>query len=350
MGKTNAKANAIMVAEENIKVVKQTKLEKSLALYDEETEITETGIAIPVDHDSENNSLKLYEISENAYGVGEMDNVPASMAEYTTAECTLPNEFKRVLEGLDKARFMIRLGIVNIGKQIFILNSSRMYKKYAGQLGLKDKTFDTFCADFLKIPVSTAYRYMDVYRICSDLKGNIDKRIVALTDTQLYALRNAGAKYADICGLLDTIELYESEPSKIPALVEKVRADAEKRTADEKKSKKKSKVSDLSGTIIDAVSTDSTDSTDSTESTEMIRYKGAIKGQSAISIPVNLKGNKTGIMQYLMKSDIQLGNVEHKNLVFEVFCNTVTDYIIVHDTEMNNILTFYYKHGDYQKK
>ena len=158
------------------------------------------------------------------------------------------------------------------------------------------------------------------------------------------------SKYEDICGLLDTIALYESEPEKIPALVEKVRSEAEAKTEEEKKAKKKSKskVTDITGDITGAEGTNSAENADA-ESAEKITFKGAIKGQSNILIPANLKGNKAQIMKYLYKSDIQLPTVEHSELLFEVFCNTVTDYIIIHDKTMNNVLTFFYQHGKYSE-
>ena len=243
-------------------------------------------------------------------------------------------DLAKSFNNIEQAKGLIRLGYITIGRELAYIKESKTYLVDFPEYRNK---FEKFVKDIMNIPKTTYHRYVNIYLMCCDTNGNICKPVAALKDSQLQALykshRNMSAGI--ILQFIDKI----TPTTKADEIVKIVN---DYFTAAETSQIGTSETSDTD------TDTDTDTNTDTTTNVKMISFKGALKGQTPIKVPENIINNQSELFKYL--TERQPKTLSDADMtIYDIHIGVVISYIIVHDTEMKNIYTYYYKHGDYSK-
>lgn len=237
-------------------------------------------------------------------------------------------ELSKSFDVIEKFKKTVRLSLIGIGGELARINYTKSYKDDFPKM-----TFAKFCTDIIGIPKATAYRYIGVYSMCADVTGKVNPDIAALSDAQLRALYASGASYNDVLELANNINANTSTDA-VKQLV-----------ADLKQSQ--NETAETAETA--ETETETTETETETESTEkMVSFKGTIKGMTPLKVPEKVLESTKSLYKYLQEKAPH--KLERGATLYDVHKGTVVDYIIVHNETMQDVLTFYYKHGDYNIK
>ena len=236
-------------------------------------------------------------------------------------------ELSKSFDVIEKFKKTVRLSLIGIGGELARINYTKSYKDDFPKM-----TFAKFCTDIIGIPKATAYRYIGVYSMCADVTGKVNPDIAALSDAQLRALYASGASYNDVLELANNINANTS-------------TDAVKQLVADLKQSQNETVAETE-TETESTETETETETESTE--KMVSFKGTIKGMTPLKVPEKVLESAKSLYKYLQEKAPH--KLDRGVTLYDVHKGTVVDYIIVHNETMQDVLTFFYKHGDYNIK
>ena len=236
----------------------------------------------------------------------------------------LERQFKQI----QKYRAQIRLACVNIGGVMFDIRNSGSYKKSLKDFGIKSKDFTVFSKEVFGLSKTQTYRYLGVYAMCADIKGNVDKRVALLSPSQLYALFESKVTHDEIIALLDTIDGIEDAKELSTAIKDGVKA-LEDKHEKEKETETESE-------------TETETATESNDLPEMYKpisdarmYKGTLKGQKPIFIP-----NTENAIPYVKAHCELFPNTDRENMLIGYGKDESAEFITISDPAHKNILVY----------
>ena len=237
----------------------------------------------------------------------------ADLTQYTNLK---NKDLSKSFETIEKFKKTVRLSLIGIGGELARINHTKSYRDDFPKM-----TFAKFCTDIIGIPKATAYRYIGVYSMCADTMGRVNPDIAALSDAQLRALYASGASYNDVLELASGINANTSTDT-VKQLV-----------ADLKQSQNETE----------------TETETETENTEkMVSFKGTLKGMTPLKVPEKVMESAKTLYKYLQEKTPH--KLDRGVTLYDVHKGIIVDYIIVHNETMQDVLTFYYKHGEYNIK
>ena len=243
----------------------------------------------------------------------------------------LERQFKQI----QKYRAQIRLACVNIGGVMFDIRNSGSYKKSLKDFGIKSKDFTVFSKEVFGLSKTQTYRYLGVYAMCADIKGNVDKRVALLAPSQLYALFEAKVTHDEIITLLDTIDGIVDTKELSTAIKDGVKALEDKHA--------KTDTDADTDTDTDAEKSESNSNLDllHTPSSMAKMFKGIIKGQKPIFIPNEINNRPVDIRKYIHENASE-GFPTCKPTETEIAFaeDNGAEYIIIADPTHKNILVY----------
>lgn len=246
----------------------------------------------------------------------------------------LERQFKQI----QKYRAQIRLACVNIGGVMFDIRNSGSYKKSLKDFGIKSKDFTVFSKEVFGLSKTQTYRYLGVYAMCADIKGNVDKRVALLSPSQLYALFEAKVTHDEIIALLDTIDGIEDAKELSTAIKDGVKALEDKHT------KAKAEEAEAEAeTEADAETPESKSNLDllHTPSSLSKMFKGTIKGQNPIFIPNEISSRPVDMKKYIHENASESFPTCKPSETEIAFANDGSaEYIIIADPAHKNILVY----------
>lgn len=278
---------------------------------------------------------------ENSTGI-------ASLAEYSNIK---NKSLSRAFSNIEKYKFAIRKSVCLIGRELFNIRRDKLYKDDYKELGMSTKSFDEFCKKVLGIPKTSAYRYIWVYSMCADAKGNVDDRILKLTNTQLFALQKAGATYSNIIALLEELPPEVENPALIETKVNELKESLENsETSQNETITADGQTVEDGQTATTADGQTATNADDTANIEHAIKFKCSISKMPPIIIPESNCASANLIYDYMTKSAYEVGGYNKEDLIFDVVGTAVMMYIIVHSTDCKLMLTYYYKSGKYSNE
>ena len=234
----------------------------------------------------------------------------------------LERQFKQI----QKYRAQIRLACVNIGGVMFDIRNSGSYKKSLKDFGIKSKDFTVFSKEVFGLSKTQTYRYLGVYAMCADIKGNVDKRVALLAPSQLYALFEAKVTHDEIIALLDTIDGIEDAKELSTAIKDGVKALEDKHTKEKTEAEAEAEA----------------ESPKNNELPEMYKpisnarmYKGTLKGQKPIFIP-----NTENAIPYVKTHCELFPNTDRENMIIGYGTDESAEFITISDAKHKNVLVY----------